>query len=223
MRKLAVAIMSLMAAAMLGGAAALAAVTPARAADATDIAAVQALFETKNTAAFSLYEKNNNILVRQKDDTPVTAASTTAADATHNQTTTITYKNPIYIGDNSDEVPFFTYSVVKQDANGKRDFDAMIVTLTDTEDVTNQVSVLIGFWNQTNSSLYSTVYAKGSNQSFYGYHYGSNHKTEAAAPGGQGTLTDGVIENYPDSVWELYYDCDIFLWTLKPVNVKINI
>lgn len=203
MRKLAVMVMSFVAAAMLGGAAALAAVTPARAADATGIAAVKAMFETENTA-FSLYEKNNNILVRQEDDTPVTKVE----DATHNQTTTITYKNPIYIGDNSDEVPFFTYSVVKQDKNGKRDFDAMIVTLTDTEDATNQVSVLIGFWNQTNGSAYSTVYAKGSNQSFYGYHYGSNHKTEAAAPGGQGTVTDGVIENYPDSVWELYYDND---------------
>ena len=200
--------MSFVAAVMLGGAAVLTAVMPARAADVMDIEAVEAMFETENTAEFSLYEKNNNIIVRQKDDTPVTAASTTAANATHNQTTTITYKNPIYIGDNSDEVPFFTYSVVKQDKNGKRDFDAMIVTLTDAEDATNQVSVLIGFWNVTNSSAYSTVYAKGSNQSFYGYHYGSNHKTEAAAPVNQGTVTDGVIENYPDSVWELYYDND---------------
>lgn len=203
MRKLAVMVMSFVAAVMLGGAAVLTAVMPARAAGVTGIEAVEAMFETENTA-FSLYEKNNNILVRQEDDTPVTKVE----DATHNQTTTITYKNPIYIGDNSDEVPFFTYSVVKQDKNGKRDFDAMIVTLTDTEDATNQVSVLIGFWNQTNGSAYSTVYAKGSNQSFYGYHYGSNHKTEAAAPGGQGTVTDGVIENYPDSVWELYYDND---------------
>ena len=208
MRKLAVMVMSFVAAVMLGGAAVLTAVMPARAADVTGIEAVEAMFETENTAAFSLYEKNNNILVRQEDDTPVTAASTTAADATHNQTTTITYENPIYIGDNSDEVPFFTYSVVKQDKDGKRDFDAMIVTLTDTEDATNQVSVLIGFWNVTDSSAYSTVYAKGSNQSFYGYHYYSNHRTEAAAPVNQGTVTNGVIENYPDSVWELYYDND---------------
>ena len=206
MRKLAVMVMSFVAAVMLGGAAVLTAVMPARAADVTGIKAVEAMFETENTAAFSPYEKNNNILVRQKDDTPVTKVE----DETHNQTTTITYKNPIYIGDNSDEVPFFTYSVVKQNKDGNRDFDALIVTLTDAEDVTNQVSVLIGFWNQTNSSLYSTVYAKGSNQSFYGYHYYSDHVTKAAsaASGGQGTVTDGVIENYPDSVWELYYDND---------------
>ena len=206
MRKLAVMVMSFVAAVMLGGAAVLTAVMPARAADVTGTGAVQAMFETENTAAFSLYEKNNNILVRQKDDTPVTKVE----DETHNQTTTITYKNPIYIGDNSDEVPFFTYSVVKQDEDGKRDFDALIVTLTDAEDATNQVSVLIGFWNQTDSSAYSTVYAKGSNQSFYGYHYYSDHVTKAAsaASGGQGTVTDGVIENYPDSVWELYYDND---------------
>ena len=156
MRKLAVMVMSFVAAIMLGGAAVLTAVMPARAADVTGTEAVEAMFETENTAGFSTFGGKNNIVVTQEDNTPVTAASK-VEDETHNQTTTITYNKPIYIGDNSDEVPFFTYSVVKQDANGKRDFDAMIVTLTDTEDVTNQVSVLIGFWNQTNSSLYSTV------------------------------------------------------------------
>ena len=96
MRKLAVMVMSFVAAVMLGGAAVLTAVMPARAADVTGIKAVEAMFETENTAAFSLYEKNNNILVRQKDDTRVTTA-TKVEDETHNQTTTITYKNPIYI------------------------------------------------------------------------------------------------------------------------------
>lgn len=60
MRKLAVMVMSFVAAVMLGGAAVLAAVMPARAADVTGIEAVEAMFETENTAAFSLYEKNNN-------------------------------------------------------------------------------------------------------------------------------------------------------------------
>ena len=127
MRKLAVMVMSFVAAVMLGGAAVLTAVMPARAADVTDTEAVEAMFETENTAAFSTFGGKNNIVVTQEDNTPVTAASPGKADETHNQTTTITYKNPIYIGDNSDEVPFFSYSVYGQDSS-KRDCDALIVT-----------------------------------------------------------------------------------------------
>lgn len=133
MRKLAVMVMSFVAAVMLGGAAVLTAVMPARAADVTDIEAVKAMFETENTV-FSTFGGKNNIVVTQEDNTRVTPA-TKVEDETHNQTTTITYKNPIYIGDNSDEVPFFSYSVYGQDSS-KRDFDALIVTLTDAEDAT---------------------------------------------------------------------------------------
>lgn len=204
MRKLAVAIMSLMAAAMLGGAAALAAVTPARAADATDIAAVEALFETENTATFSTFGGKNNIVVTQEDNTLVTAA-TKVEDETHNQTTTITYKNPIYIGDNSDEVPFFSYSVYGQDSS-KRDFDALIVTLTDAEDETNQVSVLVGFWNGNQPTNWSTVYAKGTGQSYKGYHYTNATSKAMAGPTEQGTILEGRVEASVATTWSLYYD-----------------
>ena len=97
MRKLAVTVMSFVAAIMLGGAAVLTAVMPARAADVTGIEAVEAMFETENTATFSTFGGRNNVVVTQADNTPVTEVSPGAADATHNQTTTITYNNPIYI------------------------------------------------------------------------------------------------------------------------------
>lgn len=204
MRKLAVTVMSFVAAIMLGGAAALAAVTPARAADVTGIKAVQAMFETENTAVFSPFGGKNNIVVTQEDNTRVTAASPGTADATHNQTTTITYKNPIYIGDNSDEVPFFSYSVYGQDSS-KRDFDALIVTLTDAEDETNQVSVLVGFWNGNQPTNWSTVYAKGTGQNYKGYHYTDDSKS-MAGPIEQGTILEGRVEASVATTWSLYYD-----------------
>ena len=200
MRKLAVMVMSFVAAVMLGGAAVLTAVMPARAADVTDSEAVEAMFETENTAAFSTFGGKNNIVVTQEDNTPVTAASTT-----HNQTTTITYKNPIYIGDNSDEVPFFSYSVYGQDSS-KRDFDALIVTLTDAEDATNQVSVLVGFWNGNQPTNWSTVYAKGTGQSYKGYHYTNATSKAMAGPPEQGTILEGRVEGSVATTWSLYYD-----------------
>ena len=213
MRKLAVMVMSFVAAVMLGGAAVLTAVMPARAADVTGIKAVEAMFETENTAEFSTSGSKNNIVVTQANDTPVRLATPgdAGADATHNQTTTITYKNPIYIGDNSDEVPFFTYSWMDRDGdNSKRDFDALIVTLTDTEDETNQVSVLIGAWCDAvgwqNTS--SSVYAKGSGQTYLGYHYANATSKSFGAPVKQGTMTDGAIDKYPGTEWEIYYDND---------------
>lgn len=205
MRKLAVTVMSFVAAIMLGGAAALAAVTPARAADVTGIKAVQAMFETENTAEFSTFGGKNNVVVTQANDTPVTAASPGAADATHNQTTTITYKTPIYIGDNSDEVPFFSYSVYGQDGT-ERDFDALIVTLTDSEDATNQVSVLVGFWNANQPTNWSTVYAKGTGQSYKGYHYTNATSKAMAGPTEQGTILEGRVEASVATTWSLYYD-----------------
>ena len=204
MRKLAVMVMSFVAAVMLGGAAALAAVMPARAADVTGTEAVEAMFETENTATFSTFGGKNNIVVTQEDNTLVTAA-TKVEDETHNQTTTITYNNPIYIGDNSDEVPFFSYSVYGQDSS-KRDFDALIVTLTDAEDETNQVSVLVGFWCPTNvGGDYSLVYAKGTGQSYKGYHYTSASKA-MAAPVEQGTMLYKKAEASVQDTWSLYYD-----------------
>ena len=200
MRKLAVMVMSFVAAVMLGGAAVLTAVMPARAADVTGTEAVEAMFETENTAAFSTFGGKNNIVVTQEDNTPVTAASTT-----HNQTTTITYKNPIYIGDNSDEVPFFSYSVYGQDSS-KRDFDALIVTLTDAEDETNQVSVLVGFWNGNQPTNWSTVYAKGTGQSYKGYHYTNTTSKAMAGPPEQGTILEGRVEGSVATTWSLYYD-----------------
>lgn len=211
MRKLAVMVMSFVAAVMLGGAAVLTAVMPARAADVMGIEAVEAMFETENTAAFSTFGGKNNIVVTQEDNTRVTAASPGTADATHNQTTTITYKTPIYIGDNSDEVPFFTYSWMDRDNDtSKRDFDAMIVTLTDTEDATNQVSVLIGAWCNAEGwqNTSSSVYAKGSGQTYLGYHYASATSKSFGAPVNQGTMTDGAIDKYPGTEWEIYYDND---------------
>ena len=211
MRKLAVTVMSFVAAIMLGGAAVLTAVMPARAAGVTGIEAVEAMFETENTAVFSKFGGRNNVVVTQENNTPVTESSTGAADATHNQTTTITYKNPIYIGDNSDEVPFFTYSWMDRDNDtSKRDFDAMIVTLTDTEDATNQVSVLIGAWCNAEGwqNTSSSVYAKGSGQTYLGYHYASVTSKSFGAPVNQGTMTDGAIDKYPGTEWEIYYDND---------------
>lgn len=205
MRKLAVMVMSFVAAVMLGGAAVLTAVMPARAANVTDIEAVEAMFETENTAAFSTFGGKNNIVVTQEDNTRVTAASPGTADATHNQTTTITYKNPIYIGDNSDEVPFFSYSVYGQDSS-KRDFDALIVTLTDAEDETNQVSVLVGFWNGNQPTNWSTVYAKGTGQSYKGYHYTNATSKAMAGPTEQGTILEGRVEASVATTWSLYYD-----------------
>lgn len=211
MRKLAVMVMSFVAAVMLGGAAVLTAVMPARAADVTSIEAVEAMFETENTAAFFTSGGKNNVVVTQANDMRVTSATPGTADATHNQTTTITYKNPIYIGDNSDEVPFFTYSWMDRDNDtSKRDFDAMIVTLTDTEDATNQVSVLIGAWCNAEGwqNTSSSVYAKGSGQTYLGYHYASATSKSFGAPVNQGTMTDGAIDKYPGTEWEIYYDND---------------
>lgn len=211
MRKLAVMVMSFVAAAMLGGAAVLTAVMPVRAADITGIEAVEAMFETENTAAFSTSGGKNNVVVTQANDMPVTSATPGTADATHNQTTTITYKNPIYIGDNSDEVPVFTYSWMDRDNDtSKRDFDALIVTLTDTEDATNQVSVLIGAWCNAEGwqNTSSSVYAKGSGQTYLGYHYASATSKSFGAPVNQGTMTDGAIDKYPGTEWEIYYDND---------------
>lgn len=205
MRKLAVMVMSFVAAVMLGGAAVLTAVMPARAANVTDIEAVEAMFETENTAAFSTFGGRNNVVVTQENNTPVTESSTGAADATHNQTTTITYKNPIYIGDNSDEVPFFSYSVYGQDGT-ERDFDALIVTLTDSEDATNQVSVLVGFWNANQPTNWSTVYAKGTGQSYKGYHYTNATSKAMAGPTEQGTILEGRVEGSVATTWSLYYD-----------------
>ena len=202
-------ILSLLAAAMFGCTAFAAAALPVRAADVTSVGQVQALFETENTAAFSAAFSKNNIVVTQDPATvkAVTAASPDAgADATHNQTTTITYNNPIYIGDNSDEVPVFSYSVYGQDAS-KRDFDALIVTLTDTEDPSVYVSVLVGFWNVNNSSAYSTVYARGSGQTYKGYHYAATSKSFAAPPE-QGTMLDGKVESDYTKTWSIYYDND---------------
>lgn len=211
MRKLAVMVMSFVAAAMLGGAAVLTAVMPVRAADITGIEAVEAMFETENTAAFFPSGGKNNVVVTQANDMRVTSATPGTADATHNQTTTITYKNPIYIGDNSDEVPVFTYSWMDRDNDtSKRDFDAMIVTLTDTEDATNQVSVLIGAWCNAEGwqNTSSSVYAKGSGQTYLGYHYASATSKSFGAPVNQGTMTDGAIDKYPGTEWEIYYDND---------------
>ena len=209
MSKARVTILSLLAAAMFGCTAFAAAALPVRAADVTSVGQVQALFETENTAAFSAAFSKNNIVVTQDPATvkAVTAASPDAgADATHNQTTTITYNNPIYIGDNSDEVPVFSYSVYGQDAS-KRDFDALIVTLTDTEDPSVYVSVLVGFWNVNNSSAYSTVYARGSGQTYKGYHYAATSKSFAAPPE-QGTMLDGKVESDYTKTWSIYYDND---------------
>ncbi len=211
MRKLAVMVMSFVAAVMLGGAAVLTAVMPARAADVMGIEAVEAMFETENTAAFSTSGGKNNVVVTQANDMRVTPATPGTANATHNQTTTITYKNPIYIGDNSDEVPFFTYSWMDRDNDtSKRDFDALIVTLTDTEDATNQVSVLIGAWCNAEGwqNTSSSVYAKGSGQTYLGYHYASATSKSFGAPVNQGTMTDGAIDKYPGTEWEIYYDND---------------
>ena len=211
MRKLAVMVMSFVAAVMLGGAAVLTAVMPARAADVMGIEAVQAMFETENTAAFFTSGGKNNVVVTQANDMRVTPATPGAANETHNQTTTITYKNPIYIGDNSDEVPFFTYSWMDRDNDtSKRDFDALIVTLTDTEDATNQVSVLIGAWCNAEGwqNTSSSVYAKGSGQTYLGYHYASATSKSFGAPVNQGTMTDGAIDKYPGTEWEIYYDND---------------
>lgn len=205
MRKLAVMVMSFVAAVMLGGAAVLTAVMPARAAGVTGIEAVEAMFETENTAVFSKFGGRNNVVVTQENNTPVTESSTGAADATHNQTTTITYKNPIYIGDNSDEVPFFSYSVYGQDGT-ERDFDALIVTLTDAEDETNQVSVLVGFWNANQPTNWSTVYAKGTGQSYKGYHYTNATSKAMAGPTEQGTILEGRVEGSVATTWSLYYD-----------------
>ena len=66
MRKLAVTVMSFVAAIMLGGAAVLTAVMPARAADVTGIEAVEAMFETENTATFSTFGGRNNVVVTQE-------------------------------------------------------------------------------------------------------------------------------------------------------------
>ena len=208
MSKARVTILSLLAAAMFGCTAFAAAALPVRAADVTSVGQVQALFETENTAAFSAAFSKNNIVVTQDPETvkAVTPASSGSADGTHNQTTTITYKNPIYIGDNSDEVPVFSYSVYGQDAS-KRDFDALIVTLTDTEDPSVYVSVLVGFWNVNNSSAYSTVYARGSGQTYKGYHYAATSKSFAAPPE-QGTMLDGKVESDYTKTWSIYYDND---------------
>lgn len=211
MRKLAVMVMSFVAAVMLGGAAVLTAVMPARAADVMGTEAVEAMFETENTAAFFTSGGKNNVVVTQANDMRVTPATPGAANETHNQTTTITYKNPIYIGDNSDEVPFFTYSWMDRDNDtSKRDFDALIVTLTDTEDATNQVSVLIGAWCNAEGwqNTSSSVYAKGSGQTYLGYHYASATSKSFGAPVNQGTMTDGAIDKYPGTEWEIYYDND---------------
>lgn len=211
MRKLAVMVMSFVAAVMLGGAAVLTAVMPARAADVMGIEAVEAMFETENTAAFFTSGGKKNVVVTQANDIRVTPATPGAANETHNQTTTITYKNPIYIGDNSDEVPFFTYSWMDRDNDtSKRDFDALIVTLTDTEDATNQVSVLIGAWCNAEGwqNTSSSVYAKGSGQTYLGYHYASATSKSFGAPVNQGTMTDGAIDKYPGTEWEIYYNND---------------
>ena len=208
MSKARVTILSLLAAAMFGCTAFAAAALPVRAADVTSVGQVQALFETENTAAFSAAFSKNNIVVTQDPETvkAVTPASPGSADGTHNQTTTITYKNPIYIGDNSDEVPVFSYSVYGQDAS-KRDFDALIVTLTDTEDPSVYVSVLVGFWNVNNSSAWSTVYARGSGQTYKGYHYAATSKSFDAPPN-QGTILEGKVESDYTKTWSIYYDND---------------
>ena len=208
MIKARVTILSLLAAAMFGCTAFAAAALPVRAADVTSVGQVQALFETENTAAFSAAFSKNNIVVTQDPETvkAVTPASPGSADGTHNQTTTITYKNPIYIGDNSDEVPVFSYSVYGQDAS-KRDFDALIVTLTDTEDPSVYVSVLVGFWNVNNSSAWSTVYARGSGQTYKGYHYAATSKSFDAPPN-QGTILEGKVESDYTKTWSIYYDND---------------
>lgn len=208
MSKARVTILSLLAAAMFGCTAFAAAALPVRAADVTSVGQVQALFETENTAAFSAAFSKNNIVVTQDPETvkAVTPASPGSADGTHNQTTTITYKNPIYIGDNSDEVPVFSYSVYGQDAS-KRDFDALIITLTDTEDPSVYVSVLVGFWNVNNPSAWSTVYARGSGQTYKGYHYAATSKSFDAPPN-QGAILEGKVESDYTKTWSIYYDND---------------
>ena len=201
-------LMSLLAVLMFGSSVLAAAATESpEEPEKTGAAAVEEMFETENTENFTVYGSKNNILITQKDSKPVTlkAPDDGKADETHNQTTTIRYKTPILLSDNSDEIPFFQFSVYGQDEN-KRDFDAMIVTLTDTEDETNQISVLIGFWNQTNTTSWSTVYAKGSGQSYLGYHYSNATSKALAAPIAQGTILEHAVEQKIGDTQSLYYD-----------------
>ncbi len=199
-----VALLSFVGALMFIAAATIAPLLTVQAADVSGIRAVQAMFETENTDDFSTFGDENNVLVTQADNMRVTATNANGEDETHNQTTTIRYKTPIYLADNSDEVPFFAFSVYGQDAS-KRDFDAMIVTLTDAEDPSNQVSVLIGFWC-TFDSEWSTVYAKGRGQSYLGYHYNPDKTKVLKTPPEQGTLVNRKVETSVESTQSLYYD-----------------
>ena len=200
-----VALLSFVGALMFIAAATIAPLLTVQAAGVSGIGAVQEMFETENTADFSPFGGKNNVLVTQAKNTPVTATNANGKDGTHNQTTTIRYNTPIYLADNSVEVPFFAFSVYGQDAS-KRDFDAMIVTLTDAEDASNQVSVLIGFWNMTNNTSWSTAYAKGTGQSYLGYHYNKDSSKSFDGPTDQGTVLGYRVEKDVASTQSLYYD-----------------
>ncbi len=170
------------------------------------ISEVEGLFETENVKAFSTFGGQKQVVIEQDNVQAVTLSGANGKDETHNQTTTITYKNAINIGDNTDEVPFFSFSSLTQ-TNGKRDMDAMIVTLTDRDDPTNQVSILLGFWNNANIPGLSIAYAKGGNQSYLGYHANGSGVRSLAGPVDQGTVlayTDYRQQNY--STLGLYYD-----------------
>ena len=168
---------------------------------------VENLFETENVKAFTTFGGKAQVVIEQADVKAVTTDRPAGgADETHNQTTTVTYKNAINVGDNTDEVPFFTFSSLTQ-SSGKRDMDAMIVTLTDRDDPNNQVSILLGFWNNGNIPNLSFAYAKGSGQTYKGYHANGSGVRSLAGPVDQGTVlqySDYKQQNY--TTLGLYYD-----------------
>ncbi len=128
-------------------------------------------------------------------------------ESTLNQTMTVTYKNPIYIKDNGTDVPFVAFSAWANSSD-KRDYDAIIFTLTDAENPDKHVSIMFGFWYVDGGVTYSTMYAKGTGQKWKGYHaLNSGDKYFNADLGvRQGTMIEQPFLNSMGvTVW-LYYD-----------------
>ncbi len=173
-------------------------------------------FESKwvlDGAEMSTAYSKDNARFTQTENLAVTNNQTPVKqDQTHNQVTTAEYTVPLYVADNGKTTPVIRYSIDPQ-TYGKRDMDAIIFTLYDENDPTQYVSVMQVF-SDTNVENSSRFFAKGTGQTYAGYHAGGSGEYAEGKPVESGTISWAGLftdtESNPTKTvstsFEIYYD-----------------
>lgn len=129
-----------------------------------------------------------------------------------NQTTVLKLKDPLYLADNTKndvllELDIRSISGISGASELFRDTDAIIISLTDTKDPSNYISILLAAIGM-NGGSYSRVQARASGQKFYGYRNTTNNNANIYENNQSDKAATAILASWTDTgdSVKLYYD-----------------